>query len=79
MKTINASDLEIGDVFAFEIKLIDREAFKVIEKINELTYRTESRNTSEKSIFQFENETKLILLKNDHHLQSHPQTFPIQF
>lgn len=43
-KSIQMSKLKVGDIFAHEIKILNREAFKVLE-IKEKTMLVKSRNT----------------------------------
>ena len=80
MKIINATELQVLDIFCFELKILDREAFLVLDKINDLTFKIESRKTNEILILQFEKVKQLIYLKNHgRNLQAKTKIEPIQF
>jgi len=79
MKIIEASELIIRDVFTYELKVIGREAFTVLEKYSKLTYKVEGNNTFEKSIIQFEENQQVIFLRNDTNLRHTPKTQSIEF
>jgi len=66
MKTIQMSDLKIGDIFCNEIKLHGREAFLVTE-IHEKSIHCQSRNSG--NIIKKQKAGQIILLKNNYKTQ----------
>ena len=80
MKVINATELQVLDIFCFELKILDREAYIVLDKINDLTFEVESRKTSKIFTFEFGINEKIIYLKNHgRNLQAKTKIEPIQF